>query len=152
MSPIDVASCPLCSPESRCTVRFRKYGYIIHRCCECNLLFVHPRPSLDEIMELYNADYFKRGNKYSCNQRNRELDPNRQNDLGKISKSGSVKPQRLFKVERYETLLQMVSGVKSVLKSNVGIYDLFKAIFPSGSVTGAPKISTMKIIKIIMAP
>ena len=68
------------------------------------------------------------------------------NDLGRISRSGSVRPERLFDVEKYETLWQMVSGVRSVLKNDIGIYDLFKAIFPSGSVTGAPKISTMKII------
>ena len=68
------------------------------------------------------------------------------NDLGRISRTGTVSTERLFKVEQYETLLQMVSIVKSCLKKNVTLYDLFKAIFPSGSVTGAPKISTMKII------
>ncbi|MDP8230060.1 MAG: aminodeoxychorismate synthase component I [Candidatus Gorgyraea atricola] len=68
------------------------------------------------------------------------------NDLGRISKSGSVKTKKLFEVEQYETLLQMISVVKSRLKKDVSLYDLFKAIFPSGSVTGAPKISTMKII------
>jgi len=68
------------------------------------------------------------------------------NDLGRISRSGTVKTKKLFEVERYETLLQMISIVRSVLKKDVTLYDLFKAIFPSGSVTGAPKISTMKII------
>ncbi len=68
------------------------------------------------------------------------------NDLGRISRSGTVKTKKLFEVEKYETLLQMISIVKSSLKKNVTPYDLFKAIFPSGSVTGAPKISTMKII------
>jgi len=68
------------------------------------------------------------------------------NDLGRISRSGTVKTKKLFEVERYETLLQMISVVRSSLKKDVTPYDLFKAIFPSGSVTGAPKISTMKII------
>ncbi|MFC1620740.1 aminodeoxychorismate synthase component I [Candidatus Omnitrophota bacterium] len=68
------------------------------------------------------------------------------NDLGRISKAGSVKTKKLFEVEQYETLLQMISVVKSRLKKDVSLYDLFKAIFPSGSVTGAPKINTMKII------
>lgn len=68
------------------------------------------------------------------------------NDLGRISRTGTVRTEKLFKVERYETLLQMISIVKSSLKKNITLYDLFKAIFPSGSVTGAPKISTMKII------
>ena len=68
------------------------------------------------------------------------------NDLGRISRAGTVTTERLFEVERYETLLQMISIVKAKLKKNVSFYELFRAIFPSGSVTGAPKISTMKII------
>lgn len=67
-------------------------------------------------------------------------------DLGRISKPGSVKTEELFRVERYETLFQMISIIRSAIKKDVGLYDLFKAIFPSGSVTGAPKISTMNII------
>ena len=68
------------------------------------------------------------------------------NDLGRISRAGTVTTERLFEVERYETLLQMISIVKAKLKKNVSLYELFRAIFPSGSVTGAPKINTMKII------
>ena len=68
------------------------------------------------------------------------------NDLGRISRPGTVRTKSLFEVERYETLLQMISVVKARLKKDISLYDLFKAIFPSGSVTGAPKISTMKII------
>jgi para-aminobenzoate synthetase/4-amino-4-deoxychorismate lyase len=68
------------------------------------------------------------------------------NDLGRVCASGTVKTTKLFEVEKYETLLQMISVVKGRLKEKVGLCDLFKAIFPSGSVTGAPKISTMKII------
>lgn len=67
-------------------------------------------------------------------------------DLGRISRAGTVRTKKLFEVERYETLLQMTSVVRSVLKKDIALYDLFRAIFPSGSVTGAPKISTMKII------
>ena len=40
----------------------------------------------------------------------------------------------------------MTSEVESVLKNNITLYDIFNAIFPCGSITGAPKISTMKII------
>lgn len=68
------------------------------------------------------------------------------NDLGRVSKFGTVRTLRLFEVERYETLLQMISIVKGRLRENTRLYDLFKAIFPSGSVTGAPKINTMRII------
>jgi para-aminobenzoate synthetase / 4-amino-4-deoxychorismate lyase len=68
------------------------------------------------------------------------------NDLGRVCGSGTVRTVRLFEVEKYETLLQMISVIKGRLKDKTGLHDLFKAIFPSGSVTGAPKINTMKII------
>jgi len=68
------------------------------------------------------------------------------NDLGRISEFGTVRMRKLFFVEKYETLLQMVSEVESVLKDKVEIAEIIKNIFPCGSVTGAPKISTMQII------
>lgn len=68
------------------------------------------------------------------------------NDLGRVSRPGTVRTEKLFEVEKYETLLQMISIVSGRLKKDLTIYELFKAIFPSGSVTGAPKINTMKII------
>jgi len=69
------------------------------------------------------------------------------NDLGKISTTGSVKVPRLFNVERYETLFQMTSDIESRLKGRGLAFDIFSRIFPSGSVTGAPKIATMEIIR-----
>ena len=69
------------------------------------------------------------------------------NDLGKISKTGSVKVSSLFDVERYNTLFQMTSTVKSALKDGVTYFDILKSLFPGGSVTGAPKIRTMQLIK-----
>jgi para-aminobenzoate synthetase / 4-amino-4-deoxychorismate lyase len=68
------------------------------------------------------------------------------NDLGRISKIGSVKVNKLFEIEKYETLFQMTSTVQSELRDNVKWLEFFKSMFPCGSVTGAPKISTMKII------
>ena len=68
------------------------------------------------------------------------------NDLGRISEFGTVRLRKLFSVEKYETLLQMVSEVESVLKDKIEIAEIIKNIFPCGSVTGAPKISTMQII------
>ena len=68
------------------------------------------------------------------------------NDLGRISEFGTVRLRKLFSVEKYETLLQMVSEVESVLKDKIEIAEIIKNIFPCGSVTGAPKISTMEII------
>lgn len=68
------------------------------------------------------------------------------NDLGKVSRVGSVRVPTLFELERFETLWQMTSTVESTLKPDVGLVNLFAALFPCGSITGAPKISTMKII------
>nr|MBA3569390.1 chorismate-binding protein [Pyrinomonadaceae bacterium] len=69
------------------------------------------------------------------------------NDLGKISVPGSVRVAKLFEVERYETLWQMTSTVESTLRSDVGLADVVAALFPCGSITGAPKIRTMEIIR-----
>jgi para-aminobenzoate synthetase/4-amino-4-deoxychorismate lyase len=69
------------------------------------------------------------------------------NDLGRISEMGSVHVNGLFSVERYATLLQMTSTVSGKLRGGLSPYDIFKALFPSGSITGAPKIRTMQIIR-----
>ncbi len=69
------------------------------------------------------------------------------NDLGRICTMGSVHADDLFSVERYETLLQMTSTISGTLRLNLTYYDIFKAIFPSGSITGAPKIHTMELIR-----
>ncbi|MBU1087586.1 MAG: aminodeoxychorismate synthase component I [Candidatus Omnitrophica bacterium] len=68
------------------------------------------------------------------------------NDLGKISNTSSVKVTKLFNVETYQTLLQMTSTIISRLKNNLSLFEIFFSLFPSGSVTGAPKIRTMEII------
>jgi para-aminobenzoate synthetase/4-amino-4-deoxychorismate lyase len=69
------------------------------------------------------------------------------NDLGKICSMGSVRVDQLFSVERYRTLLQMTSTVSGELTPGLNFGDIFRAIFPSGSITGAPKIRTMQIIR-----
>lgn len=68
------------------------------------------------------------------------------NDLSRISKKGTVNTKSFFEIEKYESLFQMTSTVESKVRTGVSLYELFKATFPSGSVTGAPKISSMKII------
>ncbi|MBU0481384.1 MAG: aminodeoxychorismate synthase component I [Proteobacteria bacterium] len=69
------------------------------------------------------------------------------NDLGRLCRMGTVDVLSLFDVETYETLHQMTSSVRGELRPEVGLADLFRAIFPCGSVTGAPKIRTMEIIR-----
>jgi para-aminobenzoate synthetase/4-amino-4-deoxychorismate lyase len=68
------------------------------------------------------------------------------NDLGRISKLGSVKVKNLFEVEKYESLFQMTSEISSTLSKGTKLSDIIKNMFPCGSVTGAPKIRTMEII------
>lgn len=69
------------------------------------------------------------------------------NDLGRIADLGSVGVTDLFTVETFKTLHQMTSGVRAELKPGVGIVDILKAIFPPGSITGAPKIRAMELIR-----
>jgi para-aminobenzoate synthetase/4-amino-4-deoxychorismate lyase len=68
------------------------------------------------------------------------------NDIGRISEIGSVHVTDLFTVETYRTLHQMTSGVRATLKSDVTLMDLMRAIFPPGSVIGAPKIRAQELI------
>jgi para-aminobenzoate synthetase/4-amino-4-deoxychorismate lyase len=73
------------------------------------------------------------------------------NDLGRLLyevDGGSVQPQSIFDIETFETLLQMTSTIEGTLKSDkqLGFQEVINAIFPCGSITGAPKIRTMEII------
>ncbi len=68
------------------------------------------------------------------------------NDLSRISEPGSVQVPELFALETYPTLHQMTSRVTSRLKAGADFADIFKSLFPCGSVTGAPKIRAMEII------
>ncbi len=69
------------------------------------------------------------------------------NDLGRISTTGSVEPDELFTIEKYGTLFQMTSTIHANIRKDVTWCELFQNIFPSGSVTGAPKKRTMEIIQ-----
>ena len=68
------------------------------------------------------------------------------NDLSRVSETGSVKVPELFSLETYSTLHQMTSRVTSQLTPQSEFSDIFKSLFPCGSVTGAPKIRAMEII------
>ena len=69
------------------------------------------------------------------------------NDMNRISKIGSEQVTHLCQVEQYSTVWQMTSTIESRLRPEVDLVQTFQALFPCGSITGAPKISTMEIIQ-----
>jgi para-aminobenzoate synthetase / 4-amino-4-deoxychorismate lyase len=69
------------------------------------------------------------------------------NDLGRICRPGTICTSELFRVDRYPDLFQMVSTVRGQLRPGVGWYEIFRSLFPCGSITGAPKIRAMQIIR-----
>ena len=68
------------------------------------------------------------------------------NDLGRVAQIGSVAVPELFAVETYPTLHQMVSTVTAKLKPQIGAAEILRALFPCGSITGAPKIRAMQVL------
>jgi para-aminobenzoate synthetase/4-amino-4-deoxychorismate lyase len=69
------------------------------------------------------------------------------NDLSRVAETGTVAVTALLTPERYETVWQLTSEVTAATGSGIGLVDVFRALFPCGSVTGAPKISTMGLIR-----
>lgn len=69
------------------------------------------------------------------------------NDLSRVCEPGSVRVTDLYNVEKYSTVFQMTATVEGEMKDDADVVDLLKATFPGGSVTGAPKVSAMKIIE-----
>lgn len=69
------------------------------------------------------------------------------NDLARVAEAGSVAVPELFAIERYPTVMQMVSRVTARLRPDLDAVDVLRAIFPCGSVTGAPKVAAMKALR-----
>lgn len=69
------------------------------------------------------------------------------NDVGRVAKTGSVNVTELMTVERYSHVMHLVSNVEGVLKDGFDAFDVLKACFPAGTVTGAPKVRAMEIIE-----
>jgi para-aminobenzoate synthetase component I len=69
------------------------------------------------------------------------------NDLGKICKIGSIQVKNLFNIESFQTIHHMVSSVSGALQDSATLVDIIKAVFPGGSITGAPKIAAMNFIE-----
>ncbi len=68
------------------------------------------------------------------------------NDIGRVARIGSVRVPSLLRMERYETVWQLTSTVTGEIDDHLGLVDLFDALFPCGSITGAPKVSAMQHI------
>jgi anthranilate synthase component 1 len=68
------------------------------------------------------------------------------NDLGRIARTGSVQVNQLMVVERYSHVMHLVSHIQAQLASDSDCFDVLKATFPAGTLTGAPKVRAMEII------
>jgi len=73
------------------------------------------------------------------------------NDLARLAVPGSVEVSRLLHAERFETVHQLTSDVTARLRPGLGLTEMFRALFPCGSVTGAPKARTMELIRDVEA-
>ena len=69
------------------------------------------------------------------------------NDVGRVSEFGSVKVKDLMFVERYSHVMHLVSALEGKLRNDLGAIDAFRACFPAGTLSGAPKIRAMEIIE-----
>ncbi|HSU12919.1 aminodeoxychorismate synthase component I [Longimicrobium sp.] len=68
------------------------------------------------------------------------------NDAGRIAEFGGVRVERMFEVERYPTVHQMTSTIRARTRAGTTLTDVFRALFPCGSITGAPKVRTSQVI------
>ena len=68
------------------------------------------------------------------------------NDLGRVAEIGSVQVTDLMMVERYSHVMHMVSNINCDLREGLDAFDLFRATFPAGTLSGAPKVRAMEII------
>jgi anthranilate synthase component 1 len=71
------------------------------------------------------------------------------NDLGRVCRYGTVKVADFMSVERYSHVMHIVTGIKGRLKAGQGAFDVLRACFPAGTVSGAPKVRAMEIIDAI---
>ncbi|MDQ8201598.1 aminodeoxychorismate synthase component I [Pelagicoccus sp. SDUM812003] len=103
-----------------------------------------PRGDCEEETLAYERDL-------SCSEKDRSellmiVDLER-NDLGRVCRPGSVRVERLFSIERYATVLHQTADVVGELEPGLGVMDCVRAMFPGGSITGAPKIRSMQVIE-----
>ncbi|SCB59465.1 aminodeoxychorismate synthase, subunit I [Rhizobium aethiopicum] len=92
-----------------------------------------------EIIEMMRADI-------KTQAENRMIVDLLRNDISRITEVGTLDVPKLFEIETYPTVHQMVSHVQARLRQSLSIRDIFAALFPCGSITGAPKIRAMEIL------
>ena len=68
------------------------------------------------------------------------------NDVGRVCKPGTVKVDKLMEIERYSHVMHIVSNVSGRLREDKTMFDAFRAVFPAGTVSGAPKVRAMELI------
>lgn len=68
------------------------------------------------------------------------------NDIGRLAKTGTMKVSKLFEIQTYKTLHQMISSIEGEVEQDISFAEVVEGLFPCGSITGAPKIRTMEII------
>jgi anthranilate synthase component 1 len=69
------------------------------------------------------------------------------NDLGRVCEYGTVKVSRMMYIERYSHVMHIVSQVEGAIRKGMDAFDLIRATFPAGTLTGAPKVRAMEIIE-----
>ena len=69
------------------------------------------------------------------------------NDLGRVCEYGSIRVPQMMEIERYSHVMHLVSQIRGRLKSGMDAFDLLRATFPAGTVSGAPKVRAMQIIE-----
>ena len=109
----------------------------------CPMKGTHPRssdPIKDEELKSFLADDPKN------RAENLMIVDLLRNDLSRICRPGSVKVPHLFEIESYSTVHQMTSRIEGQIQTGKNLSDIFRALFPCGSITGAPKIRAMEIL------
>lgn len=99
----------------------------------------------DPVQDAANRDFLRQDEKNRAE--NLMIVDLLRNDISRVCVPGSVKVPELFTVETYATVHQMVSLITGQLQGGVNLGDIFRALFPCGSITGAPKLRAMEIIR-----
>jgi anthranilate synthase component 1 len=116
---------------------------------ENGIIATHPiagtRPRSSNELEDLNFEKDLKSDEKEIAEHTMLLDLGR-NDVGRVSKPGTVKATDIMEVERYSHVMHLVSHVEGQLASECSNYDAFRSCFPAGTVSGAPKIRAMEII------